>query len=331
MPGWGATTVGWESTSFGWESDEDENVSPPPPPPDATPAGEFTLLLNDLLIGTGTLWQWDSEAPDLFGYDGLRTTDEQIPGGYGETAIGRDLVPGRDLTFKVWTDATDKASGLFLYQAFMAAWAPTDTDQELTVQTPRGSYVIHGRPRRVKPDLADIETGIVTIAVQFRALDPRLYSSEPRSAGSSLSEVSGGLVFPLAFPLNFGSSTPGEAVLVNAGNTPTGLNLFAWADPGSTITSPAFELVESGERIVFTGLTVGEGLTLAVDLRARTATLASTANPDNATDVTNYVDRTVSSWWTHGGDLPAGTNTIRFSSAGGNGRAFYAWRSAWIF
>lgn len=290
---------------------------------------DWRLTLNGLTIGEDTLYRW-AEKPKFSG-GSTRVADTPRPGAWGDVSNGRDLASARDLLFKVFTDTDDQEHALALLEAFQGAWQPCD-DVALEIERPDRTGLVYGRPRDDPVvDLEDVRQGFVTIAARFRALDPRLYDAVASVAGSGMATSTGGLVFPLVFPLTFGSILPGEAAVANDGNTPTFLAALAIPAPGLTIVSPSWELVETGERLSLPGLTVPAGQYLGIDWKARTAVLTSDlSNPTVGVDVANWIDRTASSWWTGPGELPAGSSTVRFAGTGGVGACLYSWRSAWM-
>lgn len=291
----------------------------------------WTLAIGAVTIGHGQDWLWVEDTPDLLGWEDVRTADDTLPGAWGEQAGGPDLPNGRDLTFAVWSQLTTTATDAqAAYDQLTAEFRVAHEDVDVILATPARTYLARGRVRRVKPDLTDVEQGIITAAVQIRCLDPRLYDVNASSALSSLSSASGGMDFPAAFPISFGSVTPGRVELINAGNAPAGLTCLMV--PGASgITDPTFELTATHERLVFAGLTVIAGQYLGIDWGTRSAYLADSLLPGAArTEVSNYIDRTQSAWWTNDTQLPAGTNEVQFSAAGGAGSVLYSYRSAWL-
>lgn len=290
----------------------------------------WTVTIGTVTVGDGTPWYWTEEAPELFGFSELRVDDAATPGRWGEVTVGPDLPGARTIQFRVSTSTVDaEADALTELEALAAAWRISETDVPIELVTPLRTFHLTGRVRRFQPDLTDVHHGVLTVAIQLRCADPRFYGPV-ELAGSDMSESSGGLGFPFGFPFGFGSVTPGEVVLVNEGNAPAGL--LAVVSATSAVVSPEWVLVETGEVLSLPGLTIPEGWFLTVDWAARTARMAA-SNVAGAPylDVGNYVDRVVSDWWTRSGDLLAGTNTVQFSGASGNGSVGYLFRSAWMF
>lgn len=153
--------------------------------------------------------------------------------------------------------------------------------------------------------------------IQLAAPDPLRYATTAQTASCGLATTTGGLAFPLVFPLDFGPGAGGGTMtLVNDGNTATWSVL--------TITGPAPDPViidtDTGERLALSGLTVDAGQTLVLDTDARTVLLAGVASRRGAL--------TADSTWF---PLRPGMNRLAFQAssydAGANLAA--AWRSAW--
>jgi hypothetical protein len=142
-------------------------------------------------------------------------------------------------------------------------------------------------------------------ALQWVATDPRLYSS-----GAALTATvglplagSGGLVFPLVFPLTFGSGAAIPDMVATNTGTVTTWPTFTIAGP---VTGPVITNVTTGQILAFDPtFVVAAGQTLVVDTDARTVTLVGV----------NRRDRLVTAGWF---GLAAGVAThLRFTSAGG--------------
>ncbi|MGI5232856.1 phage distal tail protein [Actinoallomurus sp. CA-142502] len=151
--------------------------------------------------------------------------------------------------------------------------------------------------------------------IQLAAPDPRRYATTASSASCGLATVSGGLAFPLAFPLDFGSAGGGAMTLTNTGTTST------W--PTWTITGPAPNPViintDTGERLALAGLTVEAGQTLVLDTDARTVLLAGVASRRGALATADWFP------------LRKGVTRVAFQAAAYDPAASLTatWRSAW--
>lgn len=153
--------------------------------------------------------------------------------------------------------------------------------------------------------------------IQLAAPDPLRYATAAQAANCGLATTSGGLAFPLVFPLDFGVGAGGGTLLLtNSGNTST------W--PTWTITGPVTDPVilntTTGERLAFSGLTIDAGQTLTLDTDARTVMLQGVASRRGKLTAN-------SSWF----PLRRGSTPIAFqaSTYDVSANLAAAWRSAW--
>lgn len=150
-------------------------------------------------------------------------------------------------------------------------------------------------------DLDYASQGVILWSVPLLAADPRIYSDVLKTGSYVPGTGSGGMTFPLAFPLSFSGSSSTELTIENDGTFET--------PPVWTITGPAVnpQIVNdtTGEVIATTGLTLLATDTLVIDVAARTATIDGTARAD-------VIDPSQTSW----GELAVGVNTVRLSGTG---------------
>jgi len=164
--------------------------------------------------------------------------------------------------------------------------------------------------------ISDRKNGVFDFSLQVTAPDPVRYSAALNQASCPLPTSSGGVAFPLTFPLDFGEgSSGGRLQLENRGTAPT---WPVWRVSGPC-PDPVILNPETGEQLAF-GLTVQSGEVLVVDTDARTVLLQGTASrrsfllPD-------------SEWF----PLRPGANRIGFRAArtDQNARLTAEWRDAW--
>jgi Phage tail protein len=111
-------------------------------------------------------------------------------------------------------------------------------------------------------------------SIQLAAPDALRYSTVLSTLDTGLQTSSGGLAFPLVFPLDFGSSFGGGSMMVvSAGKKST---LPVWTITGP-VTSPSILNSDTGEYLTFSGLYVAAGQTLTIDCDARSVMLQGTA------------------------------------------------------
>lgn len=167
---------------------------------------------------------------------------------------------------------------------------------------------------------------MMPVQIQFLAEDPRAYTQTTSSPqGDLLSSAAGGLTFPAAFNgpnpggWKFTPSGGGTLSFTNTGKVPSPITLRIRGQ----CSSPQILLVDTGERIVFTG-SIAAGDYLDVDLADRSILL------NGVTSRRNLLDSEATDWPE---GAPKGTSTFRllaasFDSAARlevvNGRGAYA-------
>lgn len=133
----------------------------------------------------------------------------------------------------------------------------------------------------------------------------------------------GGLTFPINFPIAFGEGVVSGAAQVEVGgNRPAPFV----ADIYGPCSDPTIRCIDTGEQVRFAGLTLNPGEFLRVDTDAQTAVLNGLSNNSRM----NKLDFATS---TIGMRLPAGRSVqVAFSptSPSGNCQAVLTWRSRWL-
>ena len=151
------------------------------------------------------------------------------------------------------------------------------------------------------------------------APDPRRYADTLSSQAVGLPTVGGGgLVYPLVYPLTYGSGTSGgQMALINLGTMST---WPLWLVTGP-VTGPVITNTDTGQRLEFDPtFDVPAGQVMTVDPNVKTVFLAGVSRRD----------RLFTAQWF---DLDPGTVNIRFSSVGAFDAAALLtaqWRDAWI-
>jgi Siphovirus-type tail component, C-terminal domain len=150
------------------------------------------------------------------------------------------------------------------------------------------------------------------------APDPRRYAAVQSSLAVGLPQVgAGGLVFPLVFPLTFGSGTSGGQLLLTNNGTMATWPAFDILGP---LTGPIITNLDTGQRLAFDPtFDVAAGQHLLVDPDAKTVFVGGVSRRDRLF---------IAEWF----DLPPGSTNVRFSSAAGADPAATltaTWRDAW--
>ena len=178
---------------------------------------------------------------------------------------------------------------------------------------------VYARPTRwARPHTREADgVGRATVMMAWEQPDPRVFSEEEHSTGIVLSSQTGGMEFPVTFPLTFGSGGAGTGLILNAGNF--GARPIVTIT-GGEVVGPRLEHVGRDESIRLPGFTLPAGSTLSVDFDARTVLLGAVSRY-------SYLS-TDSVWW----QLDPGSNEIRFSSLSGDPAvtATVTWRDAWL-
>jgi hypothetical protein len=233
------------------------------------------IEFRGLLLGSGTAYGnvkldgWGT-MPDV------RSGNKPRNSGHGSTP-GTMFAQERIVTwdFKMWPDrAGFEAACAALEQA--TAITRGATEFPLVIRT-RGPlrYVNARCTKRMLPEDRLFYAGIPEGALQWTASDPRRYDLDESSVTiSGPSAGSGGLPYPLAYPLNYGTpGSPSTATAVNEGNAETH-PVVVFAGP---MTTPRLLNSSLGWAIEFdVDLLLGQ--TLVVDTWAGTVLLNGTTD-----------------------------------------------------
>lgn len=290
--------------------------------------GAPTLAAGDLLDDDGQVeydglrWGADGyEIQNAWGLDDLpdlRTSDVPRPRDHGRFP-GGDYSDGRTPGFQIIVHADTPGELRTKLDALRLVTSPRQTEAPLVFQLPGLDPLrIYCRPRRrAIPSGRGLFVGHAEAAIEFAASDPRIYDNAEQTASVGIEAGSGGLEFPLEFPIVFG--TAGTSNTIDAVNAGT-FESRPLARIDGPATNPSIENLTTGQLLRFTG-DIPAGDYLAVDFAERTVLLNGTASRYSWV---NDPDQ----WWT----LVPGTNEVRFSAASSAGGALLTltWRSAWL-
>lgn len=165
-----------------------------------------------------------------------------------------------------------------------------------------------------------LSPSLASYQIQLRCTDPKFYSNQVQTASLNAPVASGGLGFPLNFPVSFGAVNVGTILsLTNSGNTTTPFKV-TFTGP---MVDPAVELLTGARafRLGFMGYTLTSGRTITIDFGERTAI------DDAGNDVYQYIE--IGSEWFK---LVPGNNTVAFSAYtyGTGATVSYEWRNAYL-
>lgn len=254
------------------------------------------------------------DLPDLAVYDKDRALR------HGQFA-GEDLARKRVVTFELEVWGTSETEFRQNVQLLGDATVVRADELPLVGKLPGDVFSkfrvnVKCRKRQLPLDVEYVVGRKASAALLFEATDPRVYDNAESTASTGVTTSTGGLTFPLTFPLDFGGTgTSGLVDLTNSGNFTT-----PWqARIDGPVTNPKIENVTTGQQLEF-ALTVAAGEWITVDSDLRLVLLNGTSS--------RYSSLTAaSSWW----DLPAGTTQCRFSgTTAGAPSVTFTWRSARI-
>lgn len=267
----------------------------------------FNMVDDDAVI-------WVLETLD--GWDGtdVRTTGTPREADHGSWP-GPSYLAERVLTLTGSLSAPSAALLEAAAERLLAAASLTDTVLTVWETTPKQATV----RRSGKPIIARQGPYDADVSLLVTAADPRRYGTTLHTAGPvGLPSITGGLAFPISFPLAFDATvTGGDLVARNPGKFPTRPLLII---SGPVVQPQIIATWPDGTLhiLTYTG-TLASGDVLTIDTDAHDAYLPG--------DVSRR--RFVSGQWP---ELPPGITTLSFRSPGYSSTATLAatWRPAWI-
>lgn len=276
---------------------------------------DYQFQYNGLLMGDNT--SYDVVAVrGLEGMPKVRTSNILRPLDHGAFP-GNDYLPTRVIEIDVVVEGATDAIFAANMDALGMACATQPVELPLTFQLPgRGNRLVNCRPAAsdVPVDM-NHKYRIPMKTIQFEATDPRIYDVAVQSTNLTVPTVSGGLAFPLAFPLSWGSATGSSQILTNAGSFGS-RPIVTITGP---LTNPKVERVTPTDLFILLNIALGVGDVLTIDFQAKTILLGGTASRYFALDPT-------STWW----ELAPGANQVQLSATSGSGSASVAFSSAWL-
>lgn len=252
----------------------------------------LTGSYNGISLGTGTSFPilavegWDDLAP-------TKDRDYSKGSDHGDSTAP-DLSDSRTITLSLGLLGTSPTNLEELRQAIRQAFPLQSAPLALTI----GSELVFAKVRRrgIPKDRSAPWRVANDIALQFYCADPRVYSADETLLTTGLPVVSGGLAFPITFPISFGTtSSSGVLQIHNSGNAPTPLRITYTG----ALTNPSSVQVETGRKLKM-GLTTIAGDSLVLDSRTHEVTLNGTVSRRS------YL--TTDQWF----DAPPGTSNVTF-------------------
>lgn len=249
-----------------------------------------------------------------FDLPATRTGDSNRPRARGEF-IGLDEFSGRDLTLTVDVGGSNLGSYATTAAALSALRAVTNTADLGNVEYPMFvkfpnevllGIMARARKRTFIPTAAYALGNLAKdVAIQWHATDPFFYS-QTQSNTIGLPVPGSGLVFPITFPLSFGSGGGVSSVsLTNSGDVE--------CYPILTITGPCTypsitNTSISGSPTIQFGVTMPAGDQLVIDMDLKTATYYTAGSSLGQTAMATLQQGWT--WWS----IQPGVNQIQFAS-----------------
>lgn len=227
------------------------------------------LQFGEMLLGGGTSAGWKN----LIGWrdaPGVQVSDTPRPqshGSYPGTVLGDSVV----VTYEFILTGSPAEKTLALNT--LEEYAPLEgVDRPLTVNDGDGAWFRLARVTgRIVPQGKHFNHGPLECSLQFTCADPRRYRLASKSGTVTLPAASSGLVYPLDYPLAYGTSSSGSLVVTNTGSTPTPIV----AEFHGPLPNPR---LATDDWVMAFDLTLAGGETLTVDTAAGTALLDGTAD-----------------------------------------------------
>lgn len=155
--------------------------------------------------------------------------------------------------------------------------------------------------------------------INLIAVDPRILSQNQENKIVYIPSTEGGFVFPITFPLAFGTvQTGGKITCTNDGN----YSVLPIVKMFAPLTNPKIRNNDDGQKEILINLTITGSDWLEIDFEEKTIMLNGT------TSRYNYLGSSPDDWW----KILPGNNEIEFRDSGGNtdGKAEIIFRSGWI-
>lgn len=283
--------------------------------------GGMAVQLGDIVFGQvdagGVAWRVGAE-DGLLGWDSPEVRSEMTvrQGDHGAWADPVYLGE-RPVTLAGLIDAPDKARLDDAMERLRAAVSLTDTPLVVYESVPKRALV----RRSGKLLMTYITDTQATFSVLVTAADPRRYEVDEQSGTSGLPSTSGGLVFPVTFPVAFSAVTvSGEIRADNAGTFETRPVLVI--DGPVAAPSVIAQYPDGSVRQLAYSQTLATGDQLVIDTDAHTVVLNG--------DASRRRFLTAPSGWPV---IPAKSSVLfQFRAASYNANALLTarWRSAWM-
>jgi hypothetical protein len=236
---------------------------------------DYQWEFDGFLMGAGTAYHYASSNGflDMAGVRANYTNRARSHGSFTEPQFAEGAV--YDLA--VTSVAADAATLAATVAALQGATYPQQSTRPLWFQLPGHPLLmmnVQCLRRSIPVDKLLMLGLVVKAALQFYAPDPLKYGP-PVTVSTATTYTSGGLPFPMSFPLAFGAPAIGRVTTSNPGSAPV--------SPVFTVTGPVdaagFQIssIEDGVVLVFNG-SLGSGDSLVIDTRTGAVILNGSAD-----------------------------------------------------
>lgn len=211
-----------------------------------------------------------------FGAPDIRSNDQPNARQDG-ISFGRDYFGGSVITFdiNIKTKPTDTESAHSIYSRMATSWYTEDTHVGPSRLTPgevselimsRHGYikVTYGRPRLIQPTTGKVNSGWIPVTATFQTNTHKFYDFVwGQNDIGFIPGASGGIEFPLEFPLTTVSVSTQEDIVEVGGNTETWMLSTVYGP----ISQPIIDVVGYYQIITKPGFSLGVGEYLDIDPR----------------------------------------------------------------
>lgn len=238
--------------------------------------GEYQIEWAGLLFGATPLYGirsltgWLDLPTERLGVESRSNRHGAYPGQYfadSKTITAQLLIRGLPANFIAGVKALRRVTAFdenAAEQPFIARWGD---GRKLMVMA-------RCARRDIPSDSGSYPQGVALATIQWVASDPRMYELPGNNFSTALAVASGGIVFPLVFPLDFGAGTSGGKVLISNNGNAQAWPVFNLTGP---LTAPALTDQLTGRVLGFKTTTViPAGQTWQVDTNRRTVTVLGT-------------------------------------------------------
>lgn len=267
-----------------------------------------------MLLGGGTSAGWVNLTGwrDLPGADLADTPRPQAHGAYPGAVYGQSLTVTYDLLLRGRPE--DKLVDLATLEAHTRL---DGIERPLVVDDGAGPTLRMGRVvARSIPMDQHYRHGPLKCSVQWTCSDPRRYGLTEQTLLLTLAAQTGGLAYPLVYPLDYGSSLGGSSLASNAGPEPTPLVAVL----NGPLVNPVLSCSSAGWSIGF-DLTVADGEQLTIDTAAGTVLLGGADRLYTITPSSSPIDACL---------LPPGDASVNLAAQSGTGTGTLTYRPAYL-